>query len=42
MEGQASPLKLAHIFNVFSTQICFMVALQFDQAAYVCEEYNSF
>ena len=41
-QGQASALKVSYIFKVFGTQSCLMVAQQFDQVTYVCEEYNNF
>ena len=41
-QGQSSALKVASIFKVFGAQSCLMVAQYFDQATYVCKEYNNF
>ena len=41
-QDQASALKVAYIFKVFRAQSCLMVAQQFDQFTYVCDEYSNF
>ena len=41
-QGQSSTLKVSYIFKVFGTQSGLMVAQQFDQVTYVCEEHRNF
>ena len=41
-QGQASAIKIAYIFKVFGAESCLMVASQFDQVTYVCQECNNF
>ena len=41
-QGQTSAFKVACVFLVLGAQLCLIVAQQFVQVIYVCEEYSNF